>query len=83
MAKTEIRGAQILDAGVERADMNITDATGKAVVVKIVAGTNINIGSTGGEAGTGIVTINSTDIITVGTTAPGSPTTGQLWVDTN
>jgi len=82
MAVTTVRGEQILDGDVQRVDLDIATA-GQAVTRRIIAGTNITLGSTGVDTGTGDVTINSTDIITVGTTAPGSPTTGQLWVDTN
>ena len=59
MPKTEIRSGQILDATVSRDDLN-TATTTKAVIAKIIAGTNITIGSTGVDAGTGDVTINST-----------------------
>lgn len=50
---------QVIPGSVTRELLNITDPSGKGVVVKIVAGTGISIASTGGEAGTGIVTINA------------------------
>lgn len=59
MPKTEIRSGQILDTSVSRADMNIA-TTGSAVITKVIAGTNVTIGSTGVDAGTGDVTINAT-----------------------
>lgn len=58
MAQTTIRSAQILDTTVGRDDLN-TATSGQAVVVKIIAGTNITLGSTGANAGTGDVTINA------------------------
>lgn len=58
MAKTEIRGAQIKDTSVQRADLDVS-TTGSAVVTRLVAGTNITFGSTGVDTGTGDVTINA------------------------
>lgn len=58
MPATAVRSAQILDATVTRDDLN-TVTTGKAVASKIIAGTNITIGSTGVDPGTGDVTINA------------------------
>lgn len=57
MARTEISASQLKDEGVTRADLNIS-TSGSAVVRKIVAGTSINLGYTGADAGTGDVTIN-------------------------
>jgi len=56
---TTITGKQIRDGDVSRDDLNI-DTTGQAVITKVIAGTNINISSTGIDVGTGDVTINST-----------------------
>lgn len=55
---TEITSRQIRDDGVYRSDLNV-NSTGNAVIRKIIAGTNITIGSTGVDSGTGDVTINS------------------------
>ena len=58
MARTQIRAHQILDGGIQREDLNTTDS-GKALITKIIAGTNINISETGVDSGTGDVTINA------------------------
>lgn len=62
MPKTEIRGAQIKDTSVQRADLDVS-TTGSAVVTRLVAGTNVTFGSTGVDTGTGDVTINSAGIL--------------------
>ena len=59
MARTEVKSHQIKDGEVKRQDMNTAD-TGDAVITKVIAGSNINISSTGVDAGTGDVTVNST-----------------------
>lgn len=59
MSVTTIRGQQVKDGDIGREDLNTTTA-GRAVVRKIIAGTNITISSTGTDNGTGDVTINST-----------------------
>lgn len=84
MPVTGLRGRQIKDDDVTRADLNVT-TSGSAVITKIIAGTNITISSTGVDAGTGDVTINASggtgSVTSVGLTAPnifgvtGSPVT--------
>jgi hypothetical protein len=62
MAKTQVRGPQILDGSVQRADLDdgiASGITGVAVVRKIVQGTGITLSSTGFDSGTGDVTINA------------------------
>lgn len=59
MARTFIGGALVEDGSIERADLNTAD-TGKAVIRKVVAGTGIQISSTGADAGTGDVTVSTT-----------------------
>ena len=59
MPVTGLRGRQILDGDVVRADFNIT-TEGSAVIRRIIAGTNISITSTGVDSGTGDVTISAT-----------------------
>ena len=59
MPVTGLRGRQILDGDVTRADVN-TSTSGSALITKLIAGTNITITSTGVDAGTGDVTINAT-----------------------
>jgi streptogramin lyase len=58
MARTEVRGAQIKDGDVKRADLNVS-TTGQAVTRRIIAGTNVTLSSTGVDTGTGDVTINA------------------------
>lgn len=57
MARTEINTQQIGDGEVTRADLNTVDSS-KAVIAKVLAGTGINIDSTGVDEGTGDVTIS-------------------------
>ena len=71
MPVTGLRGRQILDGDVLRNDLNIT-TSGSAVTRRIIAGTNINLTSTGVDTGTGDVTINVTGVVT------GSGTTGTI-----
>lgn len=58
MAVTNVRGRQLKDDDITRADLNVTTA-GSAVIRKVIAGTNITITSTGVDAGTGDVTISA------------------------
>ena len=57
MPRTQVRSNQLADDGVKRVDMNTTE-TGQAVILKLVAGNNITIYSTGIDAGTGDVEIH-------------------------
>jgi hypothetical protein len=57
MAQTVIRGTQILNNTIQRADLD-TSTVGQAVVTKLVQGTNVTLSSTGADSGTGDVTIN-------------------------
>ena len=57
MARTVIRSAQIKDSTINVDDID-TSTVGKALVTKIVQGTNMSISSTGGDSGTGSVTVN-------------------------
>lgn len=58
MAITQLTTRQLGTNSVNNDDLDIT-TTGKAVVIKLAAGTNISLGSTGVDAGTGVVTVNS------------------------
>jgi hypothetical protein len=58
MAITAIRGKQVLDGSIQRADLD-TSTTGQAVVAKLVQGSNITLSSTGADSGTGDVTISA------------------------
>ena len=58
MAITQVRGQQVLNGTVQRADIDSTTA-GQALITKVIAGTNITLTSTGANAGTGDVTINA------------------------
>lgn len=53
-----MRGQQVLDEGIQRADLNVTTA-GQAVIRKAIAGAGITLTSTGVDAGTGDVTISA------------------------
>jgi len=57
MAKTSIRGTQILNNTVQRQDID-TLTTGQALVTKLVQGTNVTLSSTGADSGTGDVTVS-------------------------
>jgi len=57
MATTVVRGGQIQDSTIQRVDLD-TSTVGQAVIAKVVQGTGISISSTGGDSGTGDVTIN-------------------------
>lgn len=59
MARTQLPGGQVLDGSIQRSDIDSATA-GQAVIKKIIAGTGISITSTGVDAGTGDVTINTT-----------------------
>lgn len=57
MARTEIISTQIKNNTVNKDDIDVSTTT-KALITKVIAGTNINIGSTGVDPGTGDVTVN-------------------------
>jgi hypothetical protein len=56
MAVTVVRGGQVKDGTIQRADLDIT-TVGQAVIAKVVQGAGVTLTSTGGDAGTGDVTI--------------------------
>jgi hypothetical protein len=58
MPKTVIRGAQVLDGSIQRADLDVS-TVGQAVVAKLVQGTNVTLSSTGADSGTGDVTVSA------------------------
>jgi hypothetical protein len=58
MARTQLRGTQVLDSDITKDDLNIT-LPGKAVICQVHAGTGITLSSTGVDPGTGDVTINA------------------------
>jgi hypothetical protein len=57
MPQTVIRGTQVLDGSIQRPDLDVS-TVGKAVVAKLVQGSNVTLSSTGADSGTGDVTIN-------------------------
>jgi microcystin-dependent protein len=57
MPTTTVRGTQITNATIQRRDLDVS-TVGQAVVAKILQGSNVTLSSTGGDAGTGDVTIN-------------------------
>jgi hypothetical protein len=73
MPVTGLRGRQILDGDIVRADLNVT-SSGSAVTRRIVAGTNISLSSTGVDTGTGDVTINITGQVGVANGGTGAAT---------
>ena len=56
MPATTVRGAQVRDANIQRVDLDAS-TPGQAVVLKLVQGSGIQLTSTGGDAGTGDVTV--------------------------
>lgn len=59
MPATQIRGTNVLNGTISRDDLDI-NTVGKAVVSNIIQGSGITLSSTGGESGTGAVTISAT-----------------------
>ncbi len=57
MAITQITSRQLGSNSVNKDDIDTTTTT-KALITKVIAGSNITISSTGVDAGTGDVTIN-------------------------
>ena len=91
MAATAIRGGQqVADATVVRADLQTNGAANTNVIAKAVQGTAITLSSTGGDAGTGDVTISvnvgvnlsftSAQTITVNDAETGGASTSELTV---
>lgn len=70
MAQTTIRGAQILNSTIQRQDLDTT-TVGQAVVAKILQGSNVTLSSTGGDSGTGDVTITATPVYAYTTATAG------------
>jgi hypothetical protein len=56
-----------------------TDTPGSAVTTKILSGSNITIGYTGIDSGTGDVTINSVCASYISDTPPATPANNQIW----
>jgi hypothetical protein len=56
MPPTLIRGKQVLDGSIQRADLD-TSTVGQAVVAKLVQGAGITLSATGADSGTGDVTV--------------------------
>jgi hypothetical protein len=56
MAATTVRGAQVRDQAIQRVDID-TATPGQALVAKVVQGAGIQLSSTGGDSGTGDVTV--------------------------
>jgi hypothetical protein len=68
MPATTVRGAQVRDTTIQRVDID-TATPGQALIAKAVQGAGIALSSTGGDAGTGDVTI------AVGATIPAGQVT--------
>jgi hypothetical protein len=58
MATTVVRGGQIKDASIQRADIDVS-TVGQSLIAKAVQGRGVKFTSTGGDAGTGDVTIDA------------------------
>jgi len=86
MPPTVIRGTQVLDGSIQRADIDISTA-GQAVTRKIIQGIGIALSSTGVDSGTGDVTVSGVDPGTWTNLALGSgwtaPTQAQHRVEVN
>jgi hypothetical protein len=86
MPQTVIRGTQVLDGSIQRADLDVSTA-GKAVVAKLVQGTGIVLSSTGADSGTGDVTVSGVNPGTWTNLSYGTGwtqnTTAQYRVETN
>jgi hypothetical protein len=79
MATTNVRGGQVKDGSIQRADLDVS-TVGSAVIAKLIQGAGIALSSTGGDAGTGDVTItaNVTTDQLVCETGAGSAVAGDL-----
>jgi hypothetical protein len=61
MGRTRLKSDQVEDGEIKRADLDAV-TPGSAVIRKVIAGSNVVLISTGGDSGTGDVTISaSTD----------------------
>lgn len=58
MAKTQLRGTQVLDRSIQLDDIDTT-TPGQCLVTKIVAGAGISLQCSGADTGTGEVTVTS------------------------
>ena len=63
-----INGRQIRNGGVQKEDLDTTTPS-KAVITKVIAGTNISISQDGVDSGTGEVTINALNSLPNGGTS--------------
>lgn len=70
MAATQVPSTLVKNQTINIDDIDIT-TTGKALITKVVAGTNIYISQTGVDAGTGVVTINVNNSKSISITSPG------------
>lgn len=62
MARTQLAGTAILDGSLQRDDFDVT-TPGQAVITKVIAGDEIELSSTGGDPGTGDVTVKVSDAV--------------------
>jgi hypothetical protein len=85
MSATLIRGTQVLNASIQRVDLD-TVTPGQAVVTKIVQGTGIVLSSSGVDSGTGDVTVSALASLGTWTTltlASGWTGAGQYKIQTD
>jgi hypothetical protein len=65
MPATQVRGTQVRDASIQRADIDTT-TVGQAIIAKAVGTGGVTHSSTGGDSGTGDVTMQLAEIIPAG-----------------
>jgi hypothetical protein len=75
MAKTQVRGNQVLDATIQKQDLD-TQTPGQAVITQLLGGTGVSLVSTGVDPGTGVVTITITQVVNTGAEAKVEQTGG-------
>lgn len=81
MAATVVRGGQVKDGSIQRVDLDVT-TVGQSVIAKAIGGKQISLSATGGDAGTGDVTIAQTNPVyeNASTSALSVPTTDTYLV---
>lgn len=76
MARTQLSGLAIANGSLQREDMDIT-TPGNAMITKVIAGTTMQITSTGSDDGTGDVTIDVSSAISTHVSSEHAPTDAQ------
>lgn len=76
MGRTQVSAKQLLNGSLQREDMDIT-TPGNAMLVQVVAGDEIVLESTGGDEGTGVVTVAVSDAVKTHIAAAHAPSNAQ------